>query len=99
MTALNGAWSSELSPADNGKSESAVSRPLLIVLLLAAWIGALSLVHTRIAQPDARRYQSLLAGQGVSSGGAEQMLSVPPKLEEVLKANRVPAEAGEAAAS
>jgi hypothetical protein len=97
--APNGAWSSELSPADPARPGGAHTRPLLTVLLLAVLIAALALVHTKIAQPDARRYQGLLAGRGEVSAGSGQILSVPEKLEEVLKANRLPAEAGEASAS
>ena len=67
--------------------------------MLAAWVAALALVHVKVAQPDAQRYRSLLAGSGDGAAGSGQILSVPPALGEVLAANRIPEQGGDAAAS
>ena len=71
---------------------------LLMALLLAAWIGGLALVHVKVARPDAERYQALVAARAGLSGSGE-IVSLPPRIADVLEANRLPSEAGAGSAS
>ena len=89
-----------MSPTDRNHDAAAPKgSPALLAALLLLILAGLAVVHLRVGAPDVARQKQLQPADGSLQPDNDRLLSVPPRIQDLLDANRPPEDAAQSAAS